>query len=128
MHAQANYEFDQQQNAVFTKLAAAMAFVGIVMLIPGTLLGVAMIGLRLTPLGKGVGGVLAILLVALGLLQYRAARHFRRITTTRGSDVDNLMSALGELADVYVIQRWLWIVLGAVVLIALAGTMTGYSA
>ena len=127
METQTDYEFDQQQNAVFAKLAAAMAFVGIAMLIPGTLLGVAVMLFRLTLLGEAVCGLLAMLLIAIGLLQWRAARHFKRIIATHGSDVHNLMSALGELTSVYVIQRWLWIVLGAVVLIALAGTVTGYS-
>ena len=39
----------------------------------------------------------------------------------------DLMIALGELTSVYEIERWLWIVLGASVLIALAATVTGYS-
>ena len=49
------------------------------------------------------------------------------IVTTQGHDVENLMIALGELTSVYEIQRWLWLVLGAIVLLALAGTVTGYS-
>ena len=49
------------------------------------------------------------------------------IVTTQGHDVENLMIALGELTSVYEIQRWLWLVLGAIVLLALAGTVTGYA-
>ena len=121
------YEFDQGGNAVFARLAGAMVFVGIAMLIPGVLLGVVAFLWRPTPLGQGICGVLALLLVALGVLQYGAAGHFRRIVTTQGNDVENLMIALGELTSVYEIQRWLWMVLGAIVLLALAGTVTGYS-
>ena len=124
---QINYEFDQGGNAVFARLAGAMVFVGIAMCIPGVLLGVVAFLLRPTLLGQVVCGVLAILLVVIGLLHYGAARHFKRIVTTQGRDVDNLMIALAELTTVYEIQRWLWIVLGATVLIALAGTVTGYS-
>ena len=120
-------EFDQGQDAVFAKLAGAMAFVGIVILLLGVLLGIAAILWKPTLLGAGICGVLATLFVAMGLLEYGAARHFRRIVTTHGRDVDNLMIALDELANVYAIQRWLWIVLGAIVLIALASTVTGYS-
>jgi hypothetical protein len=37
------------------------------------------------------------------------------------------MIALHELANVYEIQRWLWIVLGAIVLFALATQVIGHS-
>ena len=121
------YEFDEGANAVFTKLAGAMVFVGLAMCIPGILLGVMAFLWRLTRLGQGICGALALLLVAIGVLQYRAAGHFRRIVTTQGHDVENLMIALGELTSVYEIQRWVWLVLGATVLLALAGTVTGYS-
>ena len=124
---QINYEFDKGENAVFARLAGAMVFVGIAMFIPGVLLGVVAFLLPKTLLGQGICGVLALLLIAMGVLQYGAAGHFRRIVTTQGNDVENLMIALGELTSVYEIQRWLWIVLGAIVLLALAGTVTGYS-
>ena len=122
-----NYEFDQGGNAVFARLASAMVFVGIAMCIPGVLLGVVAFLWRSTLLGQGICGVLALLLVAMGVLQYGAAGHFRRIVTTQGHDVENLMIALGELTSAYEIQRWLWLVLGAIVLLALAGTVTGYA-
>jgi hypothetical protein len=122
-----NYEFDEGANAVFARLAGAMVFDGIAMCIPGVLLGVVAFLWRPTLIAQGICGVLALLLVAMGVLQYRAAGHFRRIVTTQGKDVESLMIALGELTSVYEIQRWLWLVLGAVVLLALAGTVTGYS-
>lgn len=127
MQPQASFEFDQRQDAMFAKLAAAMSFVGLAMLVPGALLGVTAIMFRSTLVGAGVCAVLALLLVAMGLLKYRAASHFRRIVKTHGSDLENLMTALDELAAVYDIERWLWIVVAAVALIALAGTVTGYS-
>ena len=120
------YEFDSQQDQMFARLASAMAFIGIGMLVPGILLSIAAVVFRATLLGAGICAVFAILLIAMGLLQYQAAGHFRRIVNTTGSDVDNLMIALGELTSVYEIQRWLWIVLAAAVLIALAaGTVAG---
>jgi hypothetical protein len=127
MQTRDSYEFDQRQNALFASLASAMSFVGVAMAIPGVLLGAAALIFKWTSLGIGVSGVLALLLVAMGLLQYRAAGHFRRIVRTQGGDVDNLMAALDELRAVYDMERWLWIVVAAVVLVALAGTVTGYS-
>lgn len=121
------YEFDEGANAVFARLAGAMVFVGIAMCIPGVLLGVMACLWRPTWLGRGICGALALLSVAMGVLQYGAAGHFRRIVSTQGSDLENLMIALGELTNVYEIQRWLWLVLGATALLALAGTVTGYS-
>ena len=127
MPTEDTYEFHERENTVFARLAAAMTFVGLAMLIPGALFGVAAMFFRSTLVGGGVFGVLALLFVAMGVLEYRAAGHFRRIAKTQGHDVENLMIALDELAGVYDIERWLWIVVGAVVLIALVGTQTGYS-
>jgi hypothetical protein len=122
-----HYEFNAQQNAVFVKLASALAFVGLAMLVPAVLLGIAAIVLLPTLLGEGVCGVFAVLLVVIGLLDYGAARHFRHVVTEPTRDIPDLMIAVEELANVYEIQRWLWIVLAAVVLVALTSTVIGYS-
>jgi hypothetical protein len=57
--------------------------------------------------------------------QYSAARRFRRIVATRGSDISHLMIALEQMAAAYRVQRWLWISAAAVVILALAMTRVG---
>jgi len=67
----------------------------------------------LAPLG------IAVALVAAQF--YAAARRFRRIVTTSGVDIHNLMSALDEMAAACRVQRWRMTVLAAI-LVALATT------
>ena len=117
------YEFDQDQNAVFSKLAAAMAFVAIAMLVPSVIIGgAAMLLGRSTLAGSAIFGPFAIAVAIMAAQLYQAARYFRRIVITRGNDIDNLMVALDEMAKAYRTQCWLWVVVSAVVVMALATT------
>ena len=54
-----------------------------------------------------------------------AAGRFRRIVATSGKDISNLMVALEEMAVAYRVQRWLWVTVSAVIVIALATTIVG---
>jgi hypothetical protein len=56
--------------------------------------------------------------VIIGIWTKRAAVSFQRVVTTEGSDVTNLMAALGELKKLYTLQYWL--ILLVIALIALA--------
>ena len=126
MPTDTSYEFDAQQNAAFAKLAGAMTFCAIALVIPATLLGLAAFEFESTWSGRAVYLILAVLLIAIGLLQLGAGRRFKRIVTTTGHDVDNLMTAVGGLVAAYETQRWLWIVVGFVVAVALFETLKGY--
>jgi len=68
--------------------------------------------------------VLGILLLVMGVNLVAAAQHFKRIATTEGHDIENLMVAMGEVARVYAVQRWLWVALALVLIVAIATSLT----
>ncbi len=118
------YEFSPDQNAIFSRLAGAMRFVAIVMVLASGTVGIAAVFIgRSTVVGAAMVAPLAIAVAFLAAQLYQAATHFRRIVSTRGSDVEHLMAALDEMANAYLTQRWLWIVAAVAILLALATTM-----
>lgn len=122
-----NYEFSPQQDAVFRRLAGAMSFVGATMLVPGAVLLVGPTYLFLTrgpSIAEGALAVLGALLLVMGVNLFGAAQHFKRIATSEGRDIENLMIAISEVARVYAVQRWLWIALGLVLIGAIATSVT----
>jgi hypothetical protein len=68
---------------------------------------------------------LGIAVAVMGAQLFAAARRFRRIVGTRGNDISNLMVALDEMAVAYGVQRWLWITVSVVIVLALATTIVG---
>ena len=122
-----NYEFSPQQDAVFRRLASAVSFVGAAMMVPGAVLLVVPAYLCFTQglsAAEGLLAVLGILLMVMGVNLFGAAQHFKRVATTEGHDIENLMIAMDEVARVYAVQRWLWIALGLVLIGAIATSLT----
>ena len=120
-------EFDDAQNATFTRLAGAMTFVAVAMLVVSAIVGAAAVLLvRSTLAGSAILTPLAIAVAMMGAQSLAAAGRFRRIVTTSGSDVSNLMVALEELAVAYRVQRWLWLTVSAVIVVALTTTIVGH--
>jgi hypothetical protein len=100
------YEFDMNENEVIDGLASPMKLVGIISIVFGVL--------TLIPAFLSIasfGGMLllfeAIALLAIGGWLTGAARAFRDIVTTDGSDISNLMIALRKLRSVYTLQAWI---------------------
>jgi hypothetical protein len=121
------YEFETDADLLFRRLARAMSFSAVAMLVCGIFAFIPAYALFRNSRGHFeivlfvvFGGVL----IAMGWQLQRAASHFKRIATRAGSDIPNLLTAIRELTDVYVIQRWLWLVLIATLIIALVGTGT----
>lgn len=120
------YEFNDAQNSTFARLAGAMRFVAAAMLVLGAVLSLAAIVLaRSTLEATAILAPLGITVGLMGAQLFVAGRRFRRIVTTRGSDINNLMKALDGMVAAYVIQRWLWITLSLVVAIGLTFTTVG---
>ena len=121
---QHRYEFDDAQGATFSSLASAMTFVARAMLLLSLVAGAAAIVLaRSTLAATAILAPLDIAIVVIGWQLHQAAKHFRRIALTRGNDIPNLIVALNEMVVVYRVQRWLWICVLTVVVIALATTI-----
>lgn len=120
------YEFDHAQNATFAKLAGAMTFVAVAMLVLSALAALtAAVLARSTLAGSAVVAPLAIAVAFMGVQLFAAARRFRRIVATHGNDVSHLIAALDEMAVAYSVQRWLWITASMVIVAALAFTIVG---
>jgi hypothetical protein len=122
-----NYEFTPQQDAVFRRLAGAVSFVGAAMMVPGAVLLIVpayMFSVHGPSVPEGLFVVLGILLMVMGVNLFGAAKHFKRIATTEGRDIENLMIAMDEVARVYAVQRWLWIALGFVLIVAIVTSLT----
>jgi len=114
--AAAQYEFDPGQNALIGVLAKKMLWVAYFSIGAGLLLVVAGV------VSIADGGMTALIqapfFVIIGIWTKRAAVSFQRVVTTEGSDVTNLMAALGELKKLYTLQYWL--ILLVIALIAFA--------
>ena len=110
------YEFDQTQNQLIRDLAQKMRFVSYFLIALGVLLVIAgIISIRRGEIGGIINGVVQIII---GLWTSKAASSFQRIVDTQGSDMENLMGALGELRKLYTLQYWL--ILIAVIFVAIA--------
>ncbi|MBW4662055.1 MAG: hypothetical protein KME15_25640 [Drouetiella hepatica Uher 2000/2452] len=133
------YEFTSSQNELIGDLGKKMNFVGILTIVGGVLsliLGIASLfipGFGSGAVGQGgasgQGGIAldfssflqGLFLLITGLWIRNAAQSFKRVVTTTGSDIENILGALGELRKLYNLQYWLAIALlvtFAVILIA----------
>jgi hypothetical protein len=120
------YEFDEAQNATFKRLAAAMLFVAVAMLLSSAVVGLAAVVLARSALaGSAMLAPVGIAVAVMGAQLFAAARRFRRIVTTRGHDISHLMAALEEMAVAYGVQRWLWVTASLVIVVALGTTIVG---
>ncbi len=125
-----SFEFDESQNAVLGDLHKKMQFVGMLFLIMG---GFTILGGLGSMVSEGASGIANILsggvYLAIGIWTRRAAASFREIVDTEGSDIDHLMSALGQLLNLYRLQYWMITVLLVVVVLSLvAGIFMGVAA
>lgn len=110
------YEFDQTQNQLIRDLAQKMRFVSYFLIALGVLLVIdGIVSIRRGEIGGIISGVVQIVI---GFWTSKAASSFQRIVDTQGSDMENLMGALGELRKLYTLQYWL--ILIAVIFVAVA--------
>jgi hypothetical protein len=116
-----NYEFDSNQNELIAVLAKRMTWVGRFMIA----LSVFAIIAGLVNFGEdGLNAIIqGTLIIILAVWTLRAAAAFTNITTTEGSDISNLMTALGELRKLYTLQYWLVVV--AIILVGVGVVIAG---
>jgi hypothetical protein len=117
------YEFSSSQNALIGDLGKKMNFVGILMIIGAVL---ALISGAVALFSSAAQNTLdfssiiqGIFLLITGLWTRNAAQAFNRVVNTTGSDIENMLGALGELRKLYTLQYWLIIIL----LVALVVTL-----
>ncbi|EAW34528.1 hypothetical protein [Lyngbya sp. PCC 8106] len=111
------YEFSTSQNELIGDLAKKMNFVAILLIVIGILgivvgvvnlfTGLAASEKTVIVLNNLIQGFFSLLI---GTWTRNAAKAFKQIVTTAGTDIENLMIALGELRKLYTLQYWLVII------------------
>lgn len=127
------YEFTSSQNELIGDLAKKMNFVGILMAISGVISLIAGVLTLFAAFSQGTFDfssiVNGVLLLLIGLWTRKAAQSFSRVVNTTGTDIENMMGALGELRKLYTLQYWLIIIvlifLAIALLLALVATISG---
>src|SRR3990167_6698652 len=121
-----NYEFTDSQNQIINQLARGMKWVGIFLVALGLAFGlVGIAGLFATEgavdlMVKPTIFVMTAIIFLSGIWTVNAAKSFTLIVQTTGSDILNLMNALGTLRKLYYMQFWLIIISLVALLIAFA--------
>ncbi len=110
MDEHAEYEFTDSQSQIISQLASKMGWVAMF----GLVVGVMIAALGIFSLGSDGQGLVflvqSVFVIMVALWTRRAALSFRQVVETTGSDITNVMSALGELKKLYTLHYWLIIV------------------
>lgn len=104
------FEFGAAENEVFTRLAASMRFVAVgsiglaVLLLLSALALAGTGGVRALPFALGQSIAAAVMIIT-GVWLRGVAGSVESIVSTAGNDVAHLMSAMGDLARMFSLQR-----------------------
>ena len=119
---QGGYEFDSSQEVVIRDLAGSMQFVGTVSIVVAVVMWLAGIATMFMGNPAGLAQIVqGVLMVFIGVWTRSSARSFQLVVDTKGSDIPNLMNALGELRRLYSLQKWLMIVMLVLFVLAFVG-------
>jgi len=109
----ADYEFSEKDNERISGLANVMKWFGLLVALGGAVSTLfAIVGLFTFGFGlESILGVInGIVLIAFGLAFYLPTDNLKRIATTEGNDIPELMTALGEM------NNYLGVTLGLIIL------------
>lgn len=126
MMAISEYEFSSSQNELIGDLAKKMSFVATLSIAAGVLVLISGIIILISAFAEPQSFAQAInsliqgtFFLLIGIWTRNAGSAFKRIVTTSGADVENLMGALGELRKLYTLQYWLVILVLVFIVVAL---------
>ena len=108
MEQQGQFEFSTTHNLLIGTLAKKMTWVAYFLFLTAVLFALGTL-LAFEAVGPG-GLVQAALMIIIGIWTKKAAGAFGQIVNTAGSDISNLMDALGELKRLYTLQYWVFII------------------
>lgn len=115
------YEFNNTQNQLIRQLAQKMRFVGYILIALGVLVIVAgIVNFRLGGFATIIQGIIQLII---GIWTAKAATSFQLIVKTQGNDIENLMTALGELRKLYALQYWIFIIALVLVVVGIVAAL-----
>lgn len=115
------YEFNNTQNQLIRQLAQKMRFVGYILSALGVLVIVAgIVNFRLGGFATIIQGIIQLII---GIWTAKAATSFQLIVKTQGNDIENLMTALGELRKLYALQYWIFIIALVLVVVGIVAAL-----
>ena len=120
----AEYEFTAEENRVIDQVRRKLQHIAVLFLILGVL---QLIGsfLLTDPAGRWISVGSAILLLALGWLFWRPLDNFRRIISTEGQDIREVVTAIKDLRAAYLAAEIILIVFAAGIIIEMMRLTTG---
>lgn len=114
------YEFNNTQNQLIRQLAQKMR-VGYILLALGVLVIVpGIVNFRLGGFATIIQGIIQLII---GVWTAKAATSFQLIVKTQGNDIENLMTALGELRKLYALQYWIFIIALVLVVVGIVAAL-----
>ncbi len=134
--ALSEYEFSSSQNELIGDLAKKMSFVAILSIVAGVITLISAIVILIAAFTEpqrfpeAINALIqGIFFLLIGTWTKNAGSAFKRIVTTAGTDIENLMGALGELRKLYTLQYWLVILLLVFIILGIvAGIILGFVA
>jgi hypothetical protein len=120
----AEYEFTAEENRVIDQVRRKLQHIAVLFLILGVL---QLIGsfLLTDPAGRWISLGSAILLLALGWLFWRPLDNFRRIISTEGQDIREVVTAIKDLRAAYLAAEIILVVFAAGIIIEMMRLTTG---
>mgnify|MGYP004003312633 CR=1 FL=1 len=112
------YEFNEQQNEVFSKLATSLRVVGIANMVLGP---ITMLGVLNEDYGSIITGAVYFVI---GYLTFTASSPVQAIVETEGNDIDYLMVAMEKLEKLYSIQKVIIFMAVIIIVFALVFVLT----
>jgi hypothetical protein len=120
----AQYEFTAEENRNVDQVRHKLRHVAILFLVLGALQLIDSFMLADTT-GRWISLGSAILLLALGWLFWRPLDNFRRIVTTQGQDIREVLTALKDLRAAYLAAEVILVVLAAGIIVEVMRVTTG---
>jgi hypothetical protein len=120
----AEYEFTAEENRVIDQVRRKLQHIAVLFLLLGVL---QLIGsfLLTDPAGRWISVGSALLLLALGWLFWRPLDNFRRIITTEGQDIREVITAIKDLRAAYFAVEIILIVFAAGIIVEVMRLTTG---
>lgn len=120
----AQYEFTADENGLITQLGRKLRHISILFFVLGVV-QLAQSFLLSDSAGRWISLAASILLLGLGWLFMRPLDNFRRIVTTTGQDIDEVVIAIKDLRAAYFAAEIILLVFAAGVLVEVMRLTTG---